>query len=561
VTVRERVTLHTTAAAVTVLLWAPLALPGYVLSYDMVFVPRQQLRWDLVAPTASLPRAVPQDAVVSALSLVAPGWLWQRVALLATIYLAVLGAARLVPAQRLLTRVAAGVLYAWAPFFAERLLLGQWGLLIAYAAMPWLVRAAIGLREGRPGALPRLVLAAAPCAITPTGGLIALAVTVALAPLGRASWRARWRDAGLAVGSVFALNAPWLAAAALTTAGGRTDPAGVAAFAVRGENWSGPLGAVLGTGGAWNAQTMPASRAAALVPLVTVVLVALAVLGFSLVRRRWPRGTAARLGVVALIGLLIALAGAVPLTADGLRWLVANVPGSGLFRDGQKFLMPYTLLLALCAAAGAERLADRLAEGRARAVLVATALLPIAALPDLAFGGAGRLLPASYPDDWDAVARAVASSPGETVSVPFRLYRRYEWNADRTVIDPAPRYLPAEVLVDDTLQVGPIVVVGEGPRAAMIRRLLAEERPLARSGVAWVLVQHNSREIVSDAVLDGLVLAYEGRYLALYRNPAAPADHPPFAAGRARVILVIHLLAVVLIAAALVHLPRRRTAW
>jgi hypothetical protein len=557
VTLRERVTLHTTAAAVTALLWAPLAIPGYVLAYDMVFVPRQHLRWDLVAPTASLPRAVPQDAVVSALSLIAPGWLLQRVVLLATIYLAVLGAARLVPAQRLLTRMAAGVLYAWAPFFAERLLLGQWGLLIAYAALPWLVRAAIGLREGRPGALPRLVLAAAPCAITPTGGFIALAVTIALAPMGRE----RWRDAGLAVGAVFALNAPWLAAAALTTAGGRTDPAGVAAFAIRGENWSGPLGAVLGTGGVWNAQTMPASRASALVPLVTAALVALAVLGFAPVRRRWPASTAVRLGVVALVGLLIALAGAIPLTADGLRWLVANVPGTGLLRDGQKFLMPYALLLALCAAAGAERLADRLAEGRARAVLVAAALLPIAALPDLAFGGAGRLQPVRYPGDWDAVARAVAASPGETVSVPFRLYRRYEWNADRTVIDPAPRYLPAEVLVDDTLQVGPIVVAGEGPRAAMIRRLLAEERPLARAGVPWVLVQHNSREIVPSAVLEGLVPVYEGPYLALYRNPSAPVGPRPFAAGPARVILIIHLLAVVLIAAALVYLPRRRTAW
>jgi hypothetical protein len=479
------------------------------------------------------------------------------VALLATIYLAVLGAARLVPARRLTTRVAAGVLYAWAPFFAERLLLGQWGLLIAYAALPWLVRAAIGLREGRPGALPRLVLAAAPCAITPTGGSIVLAVTVALVPLDRT----RWRDAGLAVGAVFALNAPWLAAAALTTAGGRTDPTGVDAFAIRAENWSGPLGAALGTGGVWNAQTTPASRSSALVPLVTVALVVLAGLGFALVRKRWPGGVASRLGLVALVGLLIALAGALPLTADGLRWLVANVPGAGLLRDGQKFLMPYALVLAVCAAAGAERLADRLAEGRARAVLVATALLPVAALPDLAFGGAGRLHPVSYPGDWDAVARAIASNPGETVSVPFHLYRRYEWNADRTVIDPAPRYLPAEVLVDDTLQVGPIVVAGEGPRAALVRRLLAEGRPLARAGVAWVLVQHNSGGTVPSGALDGLTLAYQGRYLTLYRNPAAPTDPRPFAAGRARVILVIHLLAVVLIAVALVYLPRRRTAW
>ena len=43
--------------------------------------------------------------------------------------------------------------------------------------------AARDLRAGRPGALPRLVLAAAPAAVTPTGGLIALATVAVLLPL------------------------------------------------------------------------------------------------------------------------------------------------------------------------------------------------------------------------------------------------------------------------------------------------------------------------------------------------------------------------------------------
>ena len=144
--------------------------------------------------------------------------------------------------------IVAGVGYAWTPFLAERLLLGQWGLLLAYTALPWLVAAAIGVREERPGALPRLILAAAASAITPTGGVIALGTTAVLTFARGQAWL---RTGGIPVAAVFALNVPWLAAAALTSAGGRSDPAGVAAFAARGENWSGPFGALAGTGGIW----------------------------------------------------------------------------------------------------------------------------------------------------------------------------------------------------------------------------------------------------------------------------------------------------------------------
>src|SRR6266700_8294456 len=39
-----------------------------------------------------------------------------------------------------LAALAAGVCYAWNPFVAERLLIGQWALLLGYAGLPWVVR-------------------------------------------------------------------------------------------------------------------------------------------------------------------------------------------------------------------------------------------------------------------------------------------------------------------------------------------------------------------------------------------------------------------------------------
>jgi hypothetical protein len=546
---RDGFVLHAVAATVTLLILAPLLLPGYVLSYDMVFVPHQALLWDLIAPTGALPRAVPEDAVVSLLNQVVPGWLLQRVALVGLVYAAALGAGRLVPARRLLTRLVSAVLYAWTPFLAERLLLGQWALLLAYAGLPWLVAGALRLRSepargasaGEPrrlravlggsmnpkGGAARVVVAAAACAIAPTGAVIALVITVVLCiPRNPVQ---RW---GPAVAGVVLLNLPWVAAGLATAASGRTDPAGVAAFSARGENWAGPLTALAGTGGAWNALTTPQSRSSVVVPVVTLVLLVLAVLGIAPLRRRWPVGLGSSLLVLAGVSFVVAALGVLPGSTAALEWLVHTVPGSGLLRDGQKFLIPYVLALSLTVALGAERLVSRVGHVRGQLVLGALVLLPVVAMPDLALGAAGTLRPVSYPADWDRVAAIVAEDPGRVVSLPFNPYRSFAWNYRRTVLDPATRYLPAPVVTDDELVVGTVQIAGDDPQAAQVRAVLDAGQPLARTGARWVLVERNAGGDVPDGALSGLTRIYAGTTLDLYANSQSTPEPAPDPARR-----------------------------
>ncbi|MER5607044.1 hypothetical protein AB0F93_17385 [Micromonospora tulbaghiae] len=553
---RESLPLYLVAVVVTVLILAPLAAPGYALRYDMVFVPRQPLSWDLVAPAQSLPRAVPMDALVSLVTQLLPGWVVQRVALAGAVLFAAVGAGRLVPTERRAVQLVAAVAYAWTPYLAERLLIGQWGLLLAYAALPWLVRAALDLRAGRDGALARVVLLAAPAAITPTGGLIALATVLVLA-----ADRARLRLSAVAVGGVALLNAPWIVAALVTGAGGTSDPAGVAAFAARAENWAGPLVALAGTGGIWNVQATPASRSATLAPLATLVLVVLAAVGAGLLRRRLPAGAAVRLGVLAGGAYLLAALAVLPGGNAALSWAVAHVPGAGLLRDGQKFLAPYALVLVVCAALGAERLVARIDREVAGIVLAGLLLLPVAVMPDLAFGGAGRISPVRYPADWRAVAERLPDDPGEILALPLTTYRAYPWNPGRVVLDPAPRYLPGTVLTDDTLVVDDVAVAGENPRLREVRRVLAEGRPVSATGVGWVVVQHGTPSTVDPAVLAGLDLRYEGESLSLYRNPAASGPPPRAGASRWLVVLACGTAVLAVMAAAFSTLRRRATAW
>jgi hypothetical protein len=570
---RDLWVLRAVAAVLTAVVLTPLARGGYVLSYDMVFVPRQALRWDLIAPASGLPRAVPEDAVVSLLSFAAPGWLLQRVVLVGIVYAAAMGAGRLVPAHRLSTRIVAAIGYGWTPFLAERLLIGQWGLLLAYAALPWLIAAAMRARAGLPGAVSRVILTSALCAITPTGGLIALATTMAmvvrwrlvLRRVRRRAWRWRVRSVvrnprAVAAGAVAVLNLPWLVAALLSDAGGGSDPVGVAAFAARGENWSGPLGALAGTGGIWNAQTTPVSRASVLAPLVTAVVVALAAYGLPVLIRRWPAGAAKRLAVLAAGGFVVALLGTVPGVATLLGWTVSRVPGAGLLRDGQKFVAVYAVLLVVGMALGVERISAKLAPDRALVVLVAAMVVPVALMPDLAFGAAGALRPVRYPGDWDRVAAIVGDSPGEVLCLPFSEYHRYGWNADRVVIDPAARYLPVDVLSDDTLRVGPMVVAGESPRAARVQALLAAGTPVAAVGVRWVLVEHDTGGIVPAGALEGLRPVFMGTALDLYENPY-PAPRPAPSVARRILLGAVTLVVLLTLGLAIWRLRGSPTPW
>ncbi len=546
--------------ALVAVILGPLAWPGYVLSYDMVFVPTQELSWHLLAPADALPRAVPLDAAVALANLAIPGWLLQRLALVAIVGFAGIGAYRLVPTERVSIRVIAAVGYVWTPYLAERLLIGHWALLCAYAALPWLVMAAIDLRRGAGSALPRLVIAAAAGCLTPTGGVITLAA-VAVLLLGAVPWR----KATVALVAVAALNLPWLVASAVSSAGGGSDPAGVDAFAARAENWAGALMSLAGTGGIWNRLTTPASRSFVLVPLLTVALLVLAGFGFSRLRNGLPPGVAARLGWLGLGGFVLALLGTVPPGAWVLRFLVTHVPGAGLLRDGQKFLIPYALLLILSVACGVERLAARLGREPGQVVIVGALILPLLSMPDLAWGGAGAVRPVSYPDDWAVVSRLVAARPGEVLPLPFAEYRRYAWNHGRVVIDPAPRYLPAPVVTDDTLIVDERMIRGEDQRASQIRMRLDAGVPASQLGPEWVLVEGPG---VTDATLAGLDIVYSGPTLTLYHNPSAsPPAVAPIGQRTAMAAAYVVALGVALCALTLVLAPwvrrlyaRRRAA-
>ena len=418
--------------------------------------------------------------------------------------------------------------YAWNPYVGERLIIGQWALLLGYAGLPWVLRAVLAPDlVSRRGAV-RLGLALLPAVI---GGFAAMAITaLAVLPavlLARSARRAAVALAALAVGSL-----PWFIPSLLHPV--YADPAGVAAFAARADTPFGTVGSLLMLGGGWNAQTVPAAYGGAWsalwLALVTAALAGYVLIGRRL--RRWPG-----LGVAAGAGLVIAGLGVTAAGRDLLRSMIGAWPGFAGLRDAQQFVAPLALAeavgLGLAVAwamkpgsfgiKGHERPVSRDAAGK---VLGAVAVLaPVLLLPGLAWGAAGRLRPAEYPAGWLAAARLLDASParGSVLLLPWQTYRTPSWNHGETVLDPWTRLLSRPLIWNDGTRVGDVELTPDDPRARALDGVIAGRGPLTAvlraAGVRFVLDDADGPDTGVAARLPGAVVIADQPGLTVYQLP------------------------------------------
>lgn len=259
-------------------------------------------------------RNVPQDGVLAVVGTLVPASWFVRVLLVGAAVAGAVGAGWLARQRRgsAWGTAAAITVVLWNPFVVERLLQGHWSLVIAAWLLPLIAAA------GLAGRTWIAWLAMWVASLTPTGALFSLLTGVATAR------RHRWWTLG--VGVVACL--PWMVPGLLAASSAVSSPESVTAFAPRAEGFVGTLGSLLGLGGIWNADAVPASREVGFA-LAGVALFAVLLTG---VRRCPPP-----LLVLAGVGLVGAVAAW--LLPEILAWAVSTVPGAGLLRDAQKLVM------------------------------------------------------------------------------------------------------------------------------------------------------------------------------------------------------------------------------
>lgn len=531
-----------------VLILGPLLGPGYLLLRDAVSTPRSYVTDSALGLTDAAARAVPQDWLIAMLSSVVDGGIVVQAILVAALWAAGWGAARmaavLLPGVGLGPQLVASTVMLWTPYVAERLLQGHWSLLTGYAALPWVVCAAVAIRRGRPGAWAALTLCLAVAGLTPTGAILAGVLAAALLVRTSGSWD--YRKGAQVACCLLAASAPWLTATVLSGGGGTSDSAGVAAFAARAEPGLGTIGSLAGLGGVWNSTAVPGSRTSLWALAGTALLLTVVACGLPAL---WRRRRHPVIGTLALLAGLAVLLPALGATGWGLavgEWAVVHVPGAGLLRDSQKWVALAAPLYTLAAAAGVRELSKRVP--LPGVVPVAAIGAVVLALPDLLWGVGGALKPVRYPPGWQRVVEQLeaSSESGDVAVLPAGMFRKFPYSGDAPVLDPAPRMLPADVLQTGQLVVGQATTVaGEGARASRVEQLLLSGSPPTRltdERVRWVLVERTSPGPLGESgrTLEQLEPVFADAELALYRVPGPIADTEPHGARAASV--AAHLL-------------------
>jgi hypothetical protein len=540
-----------------VLQLGPVLGRGYVLTRDMVFVPRLPLDAHLLG-VDTVPRAVPSDLLVALASRVLPGDLVQDLVLLAIVVFAAWGAGRLaaqpVVADRVLVAVAAAALFSWNPYLAERLRQGQWAVLVGYAALPWVASTALALHRGESRAARRLFLALA-CAAA--GGasaellVVPVALLIVLWPGGARSW---WRRAATVIGSLAIVSLPWAVPGLTSPATFSADRAGVVAFAARADTPFGTLGSLLSLGGIWNAQVTLPGRGSYLVASVALLVTAASL--WAVWRSRLT-GAWRGLATAGLLSLLLAIWSVTP----GIRRLAIDLgsgsSAGGLLRDGERWLAPFVLVVALGFGwfVGWARTRVRYAAG--------LVLVPVLLLPAAAWGSDGVLVAVHWPREWSSVSAASDRLPaGPVLVLPWSSQRAFSWNGGRVLTAPSDDWLPRRVVGNDSLPVGRLRTPLEDPLARSIAPAVTGTGPLLpalqRQGYAGVLVERDQPGAAAVAArLSGLRLVVSAPTLALYAVPGSTARTT--ATAPLRLTLAADALAALVILAVLASLADIRT--
>lgn len=506
---------------------------GVTVVYDMAWSPDPRWTPFVLGLDTPAPRAVPSDAVAVLLGRILTAPVAQALVLLSILMTLALGVGVLVrtidPRTGLVAEVAAMTAVLWNPFVYERLVIGQWTIVLGLAALPLTLAAALRVRRGE-GGLIRLL---GWLAVAGIGGANTLAMSVlsvlAVLVTGRGTPRVRIRDVGLTVVVCAGLSAAWALPA--LTAGARSAVGGSRAFVPTADTPLGVVGSLVSGGGVWNVAAHPAARQVWLIAVVAAAL-ALAGIGGALVGA--SRGD--RVGLISAVGVpgIVVLLSVIPGLDTIWTQLVTVLPGGGILRDAQKFVAAWVVV----AAAGLGLIVHRLLRMRwsPRGPLVALLVVaPVALLPVLAWGALGRLESRPVPPDFrHAVTELNALPPGDVGVLPWTQYRRYDWNGQRVSLTLLPRMVDRVTVYDDSLPLRAGTVPGESARAANVTDAIsggasAVQALTEEADVRYVALERRAgssdEEIVTEVREAGDIVVDSDRLLVVEVDPEAAHDH------------------------------------
>lgn len=278
---------------------------------------------------------------------------------------------------------------------------------------------------------------------------------------------------------------------------------GFTAYATRGAHTAGRLWNVISLGGMWrNLFPSPLDRAG--VPLFAFLLECLLVLlGLWVGLRDIERRRLTTFAVVMLIGGALLSLGASGPTGAAFIFLSKHLVGFKMWREPGKAEVLLVVAYAILLGQGVGEIVRRDPRPWLTPTLSAAAIsLAVLAVPGMAGGLGGQLLPSQPPSSWRQAAAIVDRDPGTILALPWHRFLAYPFAQGRVVENPTPYFFGQTVIASTDPELPQDKPVGVGLDTGLDRRqqfvtFVMHEGPtlhnagavLAALGVKWVLVE------------------------------------------------------------------------
>jgi len=392
-------------------------------------------------------------------------------------------------------QLVAALLYALNPFVFDRVAVGQLGLLIGYALLPFAVRSLLNSsspsQTRRGGAAWWAVTGGLSVHYLWITGLLVLSVLVVRKSRPDVL---RWAVMTTAVAAV-------LSAYQFFVQLGQPRPVtvganDVAAYATRSDPHLGLYGNVLGLYGFWRQGPRLPKDAVPVWPVLLAAILAIAAVGaWSALRDPVRRPLAGVLLLSGTAGYSLALGTQGP-TGPLFRFLFDHLPFFQVMREPEKFLCLTALAYAVLFGWGAGQLLTWARHDRAMRVAVAVLVvaLPLAYSPTFVNGLSGQVTGVTVPAGFDQADKLMSDGPEQVLFLPWHQYLSFPWTG-RVVANPAPTLFHRDVIVGDDVELPGVYSTSTSSRSSYLQGLYLQGAAqqgfggkVARLGVGYVVV-------------------------------------------------------------------------
>ncbi len=528
-------------AALALLVVGPWLRPGYVLTLDMIFT-----------PTLHLPHVVDNTYIfrifLHALNFVIPSQLIEKIILFLIFFLSSFGMYRLlrqlfgqgqVSDYQKVGASVASTLYAINPFTYDRLMAGQYLVLLGYALIPFFVMSLRSFAQ-KPSVWRSVRLAGWATLIGAvsihTLGMLFVLILAAIGVYVRLSQHKLLdilRFGGMTIAVFVAANSYWLlplviGKGSLASQIHSFGPGDLAAFATEGSTLLAKVGNVLQLQGFWLASHDLYLRPAMQVPswhILALLMWVLVVLGLVVMWRQQRRSLALWIGSVVVVGALLA--------TGYFSGVLQHLPLYDGYREPQKFAALVAFGFCVCVAHGVAGMLGYLkreAGTTFTAVMGSMALaLPLVLTAVLLWGCHGQLSSRTYPAEWTAANAQLNRDPSDfqVLFLPWHLYMRFGFSG-RIIANPAPLFFDKTTIVSDDAELDGAAPSGATAATQQLDQLLAaaprhnQARAFAKLNIKYILLVNDNdyRDYAYLSRWAELKPVRQNAALTLYQNAA-----------------------------------------